>query len=178
MASRALTLSDDVAGTVLRFHPACPWRGENTGAAVQVLALVAAFRSIDDDAVTAIQRVALTADGGKIDRRMLGVVHRAAVKLNPAGDTLHVGEGVETCLAARQLGHAPAWALGSVGMIAHFPPLDGVKLLRVLGEAGKASADAIQHVGERWCAAGRKVQVVMPDDGCDDLNTELMAATA
>src|SRR5262249_7755223 len=73
------------------------------------------------DAVTAIQRVALTPEGAKIGRRMLGIVHRAAVKLDQAGDPLHVGEGVETMMAARQLGLAPAWALGSAGMVAHFP---------------------------------------------------------
>jgi putative DNA primase/helicase len=178
LASRSLTLAADVAGAVLRFHLVCPWRDENTGSTIRVPALIAAFRSIDDGQVVAIQRIALTADGGKIGRRMLGLVHRAAIMLDPPGEELHIGEGVETCLAARQLGHAPAWALGSVGMIAKFPVLDGVAWLRVLGEEGKASADAVGHVGRRWHAAGRKVQVVMPDDGCDDLNTELMRKAA
>jgi hypothetical protein len=174
LASRAITLADDVADTVLRFHPTCPWRDENTGNTVGVPALLAAFRSIDDDQVTAIQRVALAADGAKIGRRMLGVVHRAAVKLDPPGDALHVGEGVETCLAARILGHAPAWALGSVGAISRFPLIDGVARLRVLGETGEASAGAIKIAGRRWHAAGRKVQIVMPEIG-GDLNDELMA---
>jgi putative DNA primase/helicase len=174
LASRKLTLADDVAVTVLRFHPACPWRDENTGTIVGMPALLAAFTSIDDSAVTAVQRVALTTDGKKIGRRMLGVVHRSAVKLAPAGEVLHIGEGVETCLAARQLGHAPAWALGSVGAITKFPLLEGVTCLRILGETGEASADAIKLCGERWHAAGRKVQVVMPEVG-DDLNDQLMA---
>jgi hypothetical protein len=178
LTSRAIILTDDVAGTVLRFHPACPWRDENTGSTIYLPALITAFRSIDDDQVTAIQRVALTADGVKIGRRMIGVVHRSAVKLDPLGNTLHVGEGVETCLAARQLGHAPAWALGSVGMIAKFPLINGVKLLRVLGETGEASAGAIKIVGRRWHQAGRKIEIVMPSVG-SDLNDELMAkATA
>ena len=92
---------------------------------------------------------------------MLGLVHRAAVKLDPAGSTLAVGEGVETCLAARQLGHKPAWALGSVGMISQFPVVDGVDRLRIFGETGEASARAIQFCGNRWHAAGCKVQVVI-----------------
>ncbi len=174
--SRALVLGDDVANTVLRFHPACPWRDEDTGGIIYVPALVAAFRSIDDDAVTAIQRVALTGDGAKRGRMMLGVVHRAAVKLDQAGETLAVGAGVETCLAARQLGHAPAWALGSAGAISFFPVVDGVERLRMLGEAGEASARAVRLCAKRWHKAGRRVQLVMPDDGCDDLNDELMAA--
>jgi hypothetical protein len=137
---------------------------------------LAVFRSIDDDVVTAIQRVALNADGTKIGRRMLGVVHRSAVKLGVRGSTLHVGEGIETCLAARQLGFAPAWAVGSVGMISRFPVLDDVKQLSILGESGKASADAIQIVGVRWRNAGRKVRVVMPRTG-SDLNDVLVART-
>jgi Toprim domain len=175
LLSRALSLDDDVAGKVLRYHPSCPWRDENTGATIIVPALIAAFHSIDDNELTAIQRVALTAAGKKIGRRMLGIVHRAAVKLDPADATLHVGEGVETALAARQLGHAPAWALGSVGGISRFPLIEGVTRLRILGEAGEASTRAVELCGRRWHAAGRKVQLVMPSTG-SDLNDQLMAA--
>src|SRR5262249_41040583 len=52
--SRCLVLTDDLAGTVLRFHPRCAWRNENTGTVEKVPALIAAFRSIDDDELTAI----------------------------------------------------------------------------------------------------------------------------
>jgi hypothetical protein len=177
LRSRALALDSDVAGTVLRYHPRTPWRDENTGATIYLPALIAAFRSADDDAVTAIHRIRLDQPQRwpKAERRMLGIVHRAAVKLAPASDVLHVGEGVETCLAARQLGHTPAWALGSAGAIAHFPVIDGVNMLRILGETGTASAQAIEHCGQRWHRAGRKVQVVMPDAG-SDLNDQLMTA--
>ena len=172
---RALVLGDDVANAVLRFHSACPWRDGNTGMTIFVPALVAAFRSVDDNSITGIHRIALTAGGAKIGRRMFGVVHRAAVKLDPAGGTLAIGEGVETCLAARILGYAPAWALGSVGAISFFPVIDSVERLQILGEAGDASARAVRLCNRRWQKAGRKVQLVMPDDGFDDLNSELMA---
>jgi Toprim domain len=171
LRSRALALDDDVAGKVLRYHPNCPWRDENTGTTVGVPALVAVFRSVDDDAVTAIHRVALTAEGAKIGRRMLGIVHRAAVKLDQAGDMLHVGEGIETMMAARQLGLAPAWALGSAGMVAHFP-VTSTGHLRICGERDEASARAVGLCTRRWQAAGRQVQVVLPTVG-KDLNDEL-----
>jgi len=177
LRSRALILDDAIAGAVLRYHPACPWRDEDTGATIYLRALIAAFTSIDNGAVTGIQRIALTPEGRKLGRRMLGVVYRAAVKLDPVGDTLHVGEGVETCLAGRILGHAPTWALGSVGMIAQFPLIDGVARLRILGENDAASASASKLCGNRWHAAGRKVQIVTPDPGCGDLNDELVAKT-
>src|SRR5262249_19022628 len=106
---RKLDLPNALAGAGVRFHPFCPWRNENTGRTDRVPALIAAFRSIDDNTITAVHRIALNTNGTKIDRRMLGVVHRAAVKLDPLANELVIGEGVETCMAARQLGLKPAW---------------------------------------------------------------------
>jgi hypothetical protein len=105
---------------------------------------------------------------------MLGTLRRAAVMLDPAGDILSIGEGIETAMAARELGLAPAWALGSVARISTFPVIDGVKTLKILGEAGTASADAVDLCVPRWRAAGRNVQTVMPDHPFSDLNDELM----
>ena len=173
---RRLTLDDDVAGTTLRFHSRTPWRNETTGQTDRVPALIAAFRSLDDDEITAIHRIALTPDGHKLGRRMLGLVQRAAIKLdNHIDDELAVGEGVETCLAARMLGIRPTWALGSVGMISHFPLLPGIRTLRLIGEADAASEHAIALCGERWQRAGRRVRVIKPALNCKDLNDALGA---
>src|SRR5262249_10038803 len=135
------------------------WRDENTGDTVRIPALLAAFRSIDDDAITAVHRVRLDQPERwpKTQRRMLGVVERAAVKLGQIeAGSLEIGEGVETCLAARQLGRRPVWAVGSVGAISFFPILSKVERLCLLAEAGQASADAIRICGRRWQAAGRQ----------------------
>ena len=113
--------------------------------------------------------------GAKVGRRMLGVVHRAAIMLDPIEPELAIGEGVETCMAARQLGIRPTWALGSTGGIAGFLVLDGIERLILLGETGQASADAVQFCARRWHKAGRRVRIVMPEIGTD-LNDELMAA--
>ena len=120
---RRLDLPAVLALRVLRYHPLCPWRDEESGKTDSSPALLAPFRSIDDDNITAIQRIALNRDGTKRGRRMLGVVRRAAMKfddLNPSGG-LVIGEGIETCVAARQLGLGTTWALGSVGAISFFP---------------------------------------------------------
>ena len=136
------------------------------------------FRSIDDDAITAVHRIALNSDGTKLDRRMRGVVHRAAIKLNPLGKQLAIGEGLETAMATRQLGYGPAWALGSVGAISHFPIIDCVETLIILGERGDVSAQAIKLCGTRWKKAGRRVLIVMPDSPHSDLNVALIARKA
>jgi Toprim domain len=176
LKSRALELTADLAGPALRFHPRCPWRNEDTGRTERIPALLAAFVSLDDDLLTGVHRIRVDQPERwpKADRRMLGVVHRTAVKLDAIeGDTLVIGEGIETGLAARELGYRPVWALGSVGAIGFFPVLKGIKRLLILGEAGKASAEAIQFCGRRWHRAGRRVQIVMPDLG-SDLNDQLM----
>ena len=105
---RLLELPETLGFRVLRYHPRCPWRNEATGATDYVPALLAPFRSIDDDGITAIQRIALNPDGTKRGRRMLGIVRRTAIKFDDIGSSgeLVVGEGVETCMAARQLGLA------------------------------------------------------------------------
>jgi putative DNA primase/helicase len=175
---RKLDLPDDLPGRVLRFHPACPWRNENTGRTDRVPALIVPFRSIDDDAVTAVHRIALRGDGTKIDRRMLGIVSRTAIKLDAPAERLAIGEGLETAMAARQLGYRPAWALGSVGAISFFPLIDRVKQLLILGEPGGASARAIKFCGSRWRKAGRRVRVVMPEAPFSDLNDILIAEKA
>jgi putative DNA primase/helicase len=142
--------------------------------------LIAAFSSIDDDIITAIHRIRLDQPERwpKTDRRMLGIVHRAAIKIDTLdGDTLAIGEGVETCMAARELGFKPAWALGSVGAISFFPLIDGVRRVVILGETGEASASAIKFCGKRWRRADRRVRVVMPTVG-SDLNDALIAQKA
>jgi hypothetical protein len=175
---RKLDLPSELAGPVLRFHPRCPWRDENTGQTIFIPALIVAFTSIDGDSITAVHRIRVDQPQRwpKTERRMLGIVLRAAVKLDSLGcDALAIGEGVETGVAARELGLAPVWALGSAGAISFFPVIDGVKRLVILGEAGERSKQAIKMCGMRWRKAGRRVRVVMPNEGFSDLNDALIA---
>jgi putative DNA primase/helicase len=174
LRARGLDLTDNIAGAVLRHHPRCTWAGD------AVPALIAAFRLISTNELVAIHRIRCDVPGRwpKTERKMLGPVRRAAVKLDPIrGEKLAIGEGVETCLAARQLGFGPVWALGSAAAIASFPLLPDVMELTILGEAGQASHNAITECGERWRAAGRRVRVAIPDDGADDFNAQIMRST-
>jgi putative DNA primase/helicase len=179
LRSRALSVTNELADDVLRYHPRCPWRNENTGRTEFIPCLLAAFRSIDDDTITAVHRMRLDRpeQWPKTERRMLGVVHRAAVKLGPSGTKLTIGEGVETCMAAQQLGLAPAWALGSVGAISFFPLLDGVRELTILAESGEASERHVKVCGRRWKRAGRRVLISHPTIGSDH-NDALMRCSS
>lgn len=66
LRARALELPERFAGDVLRFHPRTPWRNENTGQTDRIPCLIAAFRSLDDDEITAIHRIRVTSrDAGR-----------------------------------------------------------------------------------------------------------------
>lgn len=169
LRSRRLILDDDLAGRVLRFHPRCPWRDGF------LPALIVPFRSIDSNEITAIHRIRLDQPERwpKAERRMLGPVHRAAVKLDSnVGDVLAIGEGIETCMAARQLniGVGPAWALGSAGSIERFPVLPNVRTLRIIAENDSANEAAREQCGLRWLAAGCNVRVTRPTGDAKDFN--------
>jgi putative DNA primase/helicase len=179
LQSRALDLPNHLAGEVLRFHPRTPWRNENTGRTDSIPCMIAAFRSLDDNIVTAVHRIRLDRPERwpKTERRMFGIVQSAAVQLVARQAKLTIGEGVETCMAACQLGLGPAWALGSVGAISFFPIIEGVSELTILAEAGDASARAVQICGRRWHRAGRRVLISRSKVGSDH-NDALMQRRA
>lgn len=170
---RRLHLSAEIAGSALFHLPDCPWeRGT-------VMAMVAPFVCIATGRVVGAHRTALAEDGTKIGRKMLGTAEGAAIMLDPFSavtDTLHVAEGIETALAAREhYGMQPIWALGSSGGIARLPVLPKVKRLVVVGENdGGASRKAVAAVFARWHVAGRTVEVVWPPAPHKDLNDAVM----
>jgi Toprim domain/CHC2 zinc finger len=165
--SRKLVLEADIAGSVLRWHPG-------------IGAMLALFRSIEGDTPQAISRTFLDAAGRKIGRKFLGPVGRAAIKLDPDEEItngLHIGEGVETAMAARQLGYKPAWALGSAGAISNFPVLSGVETMTFLREHDDANERAVHECASRWLATKHKLRNVWPSTG-KDMNDSLMAKGA
>ena len=162
MLGRGLDIGDDLAGEVLRWHP-------------RLCAIIALFRNIQTNSLQAVSRIFLDRDGRKIARRFLGPVRGAAIKVD-AGESvthgLHIGEGLETCLAAHQLVLRPVWALGSAGAVASFPILAGIESLTLLAEHDQASARAVEACAARWDAAGREVLINRAISG-KDLNDAL-----
>jgi putative DNA primase/helicase len=162
LSRRTLTLDDGRPQTVLRWHPGFG-------------AMVALFRNVRTDEPQAVSRTFLDYKGRKFARKFLGPVGGAAIKMDPDDEVLgglHIGEGLETCMAARQLGLRPTWALGSAGAVAAFPVLSGIETLTILAEHDEASARAVQACADRWLAAGRDVIVNEPIGG-KDLNDSI-----
>jgi len=155
--SRALDLHDDVAGEVLRWHPG-------------IHAMVALFRDVRTNEPRAISRTFLDREGRKITRRFLGPVSHAAIKIDADESVLGgltIGEGIETCLAGRQIGLKPCWALGSAVAISNFPVLNGIEALWLLREIDAANMHAAIACKARWEAAGREVFDNWPSFGSD-----------
>jgi Toprim domain len=170
LAARRLDLPGGLAGTVLRYYPRCPWRGEN--GLEYVPCLIAAFRSIDTDEITGIHRIRLDRPSlwPRTERRMLGAVTGAAVKLDAPGQRLAVAEGLESALAARQLGFGATWAIGSARP---FAPIDGVEELIVLGEHDAASRKMAEACARLW----HRRAVSLANPTCDgDFNDLLLGA--
>lgn len=166
LASRGLALPDDVAGDVLRFHPALRYDGAFVGT------MVALLRDVQTNAPCGIQRTFLDSTGKKLNRRMLGRAKHAAIKVDANENvTLGqiIGEGLETCLAARLAGFRPVWALGSAGAIAAFPVLSGIEAITILGEVGDGGTNdrAAQACAARWIEAGEEAFIVEPLVGGD-----------
>ena len=153
LKSRVLALDDDVAGSVIRWNP-------------RIGAMIALFRNIQTNEPQAVSRTFLDHEGRKLGRKFLGPVGGAAIKLDADEEVLsvlHIGEGVETCMAARQLGLRPAWARGSSGAIGRFPVLSGVECLTTLLELDAGASDAASaECAERWHKAGLEVVTVAP----------------
>jgi putative DNA primase/helicase len=180
LKSRGLALTDD-ACAVLRFHPAATWRVDPDHPEFppgRHPTLLAAFQDIETDELTGIHR--LRVDRPRLwprtRRKMLGPVAGSAVKLADVPDgVLAVGEGIETAMAANQMGFGPAWALGSAGAIAALPVLEGIRKLLLLCENDGASRTATEQCAQRWLRAGREVELAEPEVG-KDLNDELMGS--
>jgi hypothetical protein len=150
---RRLELGEDLAGEVLRWHPG-------------VGAILALFRNILTNEPQAISRTFLDREGRKLKRMFLGPVAGCAVKLDADEtvlDGLHAGEGVETCMDARQLGFRPTWALGSAAIMAKLPVIPGLEALTLFADhdANAAGERAAREAEARWLQAGREVRIFM-----------------
>jgi len=158
----------------LRFHPNCVF-GSGTHPC-----LIALMRHPLSDKPVGIQRIALSPEGKKVDRRMLG--RGGVVKLFAVGQRLVVAEGLETTLAgATRISRwggllQPAWAAASSGMLGNLPVIPDVEQLIILVDNdvnGTGQAAALRCT-QRWSGAGRRVVRLMPKRPGTDFNDLVM----
>jgi putative DNA primase/helicase len=162
--SRGLTVPMPLS---IRFHAGL--RHSSSGIWPAMVSLVA---NGADGAPVAIHRTYLARDGsGKApiepQKMMLGPCRGGAVRLSEPGDTLMVGEGIETCLAAMQAtGHA-AWAALSTSGLRTLDLPQKVRDIIVLADGDEAGEAASQNCALRWKREGRRVRIARPPTGMD-----------
>ncbi|WP_292532289.1 toprim domain-containing protein [Methylocystis sp.] len=130
----------------------------------------------DPHHVLAVQRIRLTADGKKVERKTLGPMANSVVFVSSIWESFYsatatIAEGVETALAMRKLGFQGCVALAGAGRFRTFEPPFHWGHITISGEndAG-ASQSAWRDAGPRWAAAGHDVAIWTPPDGFKDAN--------
>jgi DNA primase len=90
-----------------------------------------------------------------------------AVRLAQAGDTLLVGEGIETTLAAMRATGLPGWAaLSTSGLRSLDLPAERPHVT-ILADGDAAGEAAAQAAALRWRREGRRVRIARPPQGLD-----------
>lgn len=151
----------------LRFHPAC-WHSS----AKRLPAMIARIDGVERFAV---HRTYLRADGsGKAEvepaKAMLGAVAGGAVRLSQGGESLAVGEGIESAislLCGPLCGAATVWATLSTSGLAglRLPVTPGTLIIAADGDTpGKAAA---AKLAARACGLGWSVTLFPAPDGQD-----------
>jgi putative DNA primase/helicase len=100
-------------------------------------------------------------------RMMLGPCGGGAVRLALPNQTIMIGEGIETCLAAMQATGIPAWAALSTSGLRTLNLPDAPRDVIILADGDEPGEAAAQHSARRWLREGRRVRIARPPRGMD-----------
>lgn len=151
----------------------------------QVRILPAMLAAVTDPAgeLVALHRTYLTEHGSKAPvpcpkklSRTAGSLRGASIKLGqpalrPDGRMgLGVAEGIETALAARQLGQVPVWPCVAANMLEQFEPPASVQNLYIFADndASGTGQRVAHNLAKRMAARGIEARVLLPEqEGMD-----------
>jgi hypothetical protein len=177
LSSRDLSLSPPAT---LRFHVGL--RHPSGGIWPAMVALITDGVS---DTPLAIHRTFIAPNGaGKApvepQKMMLGPCRGGAVRLGPIGESLVVGEGIETILSVMQATRLSGWAaLSASGLrMLKLPPVPLAVQIVVAADNDPTGRAAAEHAATAWTAEGRKVRIALPQIECADFNDVLSGAVA
>lgn len=169
-------MNAEIIARALRFHPRLkhPTGGMWPG-------LVALITRGTDDLPLAVHRTFLSCEGtGKApvdpQKMMLGPCRGGAVRLAVAEQSLMVGEGIETCLAAMEATGRPAWAALSTSELRTLELPAEVRDVIVLADGDEPGEAAALDAARRWKREGRHVCIARPPRGMD-FNDVLLSRT-
>ncbi|MBL8808125.1 MAG: toprim domain-containing protein [Rhodospirillales bacterium] len=129
--------------------------------------------------VVAIHRTFLRSDGsGKApvtpDRKTLGPVAGASIRLAPAAPAMAVGEGLETCLSVADATGLATWAAMFADNILALAlpdlPLASDLVIAADHDENGVGQKAAEAAAERWARQGRRVRIALPPRVGTDFN--------
>ena len=144
-------------------------------------ALLAAIRA-PNGALVGVEVTYLASNGERarlaIPRKTIGLSPSgAAVRLDPAGPRLLVGEGVFTCLSAAARFGLPAWALLSVRGLRAWRPPAGVGFVLIAADRGGPGEAAARALARDLAAVGVGSEIRLPPAPHGDWNEALGTGT-
>ncbi len=175
---RTRGISQAVPSSTLRFHPKCWHRDEGQTKPVPRPVLISAVTD-GAGALQGVHRTWLAPDGqdkAAVDtpRRAMGHILGNAVRIDPADQTLVLGEGIETMLSVREAAPSlPVWAALSSGHLGAVLLPDGLQRLYIAIDRDPAGQRAAERLTARAIEAGIAVRVLEPRLG--DFNDDLRA---
>jgi hypothetical protein len=141
----------------VRFHGNCPFGKDAAGQNQKMPCMVVLVRDPGTRDPIGIHRTAISPEGRKLDRKMLGPCHGGVAMLgnhSPDAD-LAIAEGIETSLSAAKLFKRPVWATLTAGTMKSFHPIGGVSGLIIFSDNDSAGIAAAQDCAAHW----RPIQV-------------------
>ena len=174
LARRGLSIGSDT----LLGHPALPAYDGSGGYLGHLPAVIAPIYG-PDGRLQSVQRIYAKPDIANRKKTMPPVetIRGSAVRLFEPGEILAVGEGVETCLAVREMFGIPIWAALTAGGLESFEPPGNVKSIAIFGDndasfTGQAAANAL---AKRLAIKGLAVEVRIPAKANEDWLDVLLA---
>jgi phage/plasmid primase-like uncharacterized protein len=121
-----------------------------------------------------IHRTFLAPDGsGKANvpepKLSYGPIRGAAIQLAPPGETLLIGEGIETALSGLQETEIPAWAAISASNMPNvlLPGLPLAREVIIAADNDPVGISSAKRAAASWTLEGRNVRIAIPPEGSD-----------
>ena len=129
--------------------------------------------------IAAVHRTYLGPEGAKaaVDppKASMGSVAGGAIRLDPAGPEMVVGEGMETAASAGFLLQRPAWSAIACGNLAESMVLPAiVEHVIIAVDHDEPGRRAAARAARRWRKEGRRVSSFQPDQPGQDFNALMM----
>jgi hypothetical protein len=172
---RVRRVARDAPGAdALRHHPAAPVSAYRRGSPTRP-ALLAGIRNPTGE-LTAVEITYLDPNGERtrrlrLPRKTIGVIWPgSAVRLDPCGPQLLVGEGVFTVLSASERFGRPGWALMSTRNLRTWRAPNGVRSVWIAADRGQDGERSARELAQALRAAEVEARILLPPRPHGDWN--------